>query len=175
MVGTKRAEPRDRLQVTPFCKLDFLKFDRSHKTALGEVYTTLKRTRLSPTITTSTFGAQRLFSSLSTTFQRSAARTATNNQSLLSCTVFLITTRTYAKKKMPPKKAAKEEKILLGRPGNNLKSGIVCCSAVDLCKMLKISGRSGQRWEVHTLSSYHQMSPWKSCRKKKCLPLTVYY
>ncbi|KAK9351614.1 P-loop containing nucleoside triphosphate hydrolase protein [Lipomyces doorenjongii] len=26
---------------------------------------------------------------------------------------------------MPPKKAAKEEKILLGRPGNNLKSGIV--------------------------------------------------
>jgi obg-like ATPase 1 len=27
---------------------------------------------------------------------------------------------------MPPKKAVKEEKILLGRPGNNLKSGIVC-------------------------------------------------
>ncbi len=27
---------------------------------------------------------------------------------------------------MPPKKAAKEEKILLGRPGNSLKSGIVC-------------------------------------------------
>lgn len=26
---------------------------------------------------------------------------------------------------MPPKKPAKEEKILLGRPGNNLKSGIV--------------------------------------------------
>ena len=26
---------------------------------------------------------------------------------------------------MPPKKAVKEEKILLGRPGNNLKSGIV--------------------------------------------------
>jgi len=42
--------------------------------------------------------------------------------------VFLTTTRTYAKKKMPPKKAAKEEKILLGRPGNNLKSGIVRCS-----------------------------------------------
>lgn len=29
------------------------------------------------------------------------------------------------KKKMPPKKQVKEEKILLGRPGNNLKSGIV--------------------------------------------------
>ena len=27
---------------------------------------------------------------------------------------------------MPPKKQIKEEKILLGRPGNNLKSGIVC-------------------------------------------------
>ncbi len=27
---------------------------------------------------------------------------------------------------MPPKKAAAEEKILLGRPGNSLKSGIVC-------------------------------------------------
>jgi obg-like ATPase 1 len=26
---------------------------------------------------------------------------------------------------MPPKKAVKEEKILLGRPGNSLKSGIV--------------------------------------------------
>jgi hypothetical protein len=101
--------------------------------------TTLKRTRLSPTITTSLLGAQRLFSSLLPTFQRSAARTATNNQSLLSCTVFLTTTRSYAKKKkMPPKKAAKEEKILLGRPGNNLKSGIVCCSAVDLYEMLTI-------------------------------------
>ena len=29
------------------------------------------------------------------------------------------------KKKMPPKKAEKQEKVLLGRPGNNLKSGIV--------------------------------------------------
>jgi len=29
-------------------------------------------------------------------------------------------------KKMPPKKQVKEEKILLGRPGNSLKSGIVC-------------------------------------------------
>lgn len=27
---------------------------------------------------------------------------------------------------MGPKKAVKEEKVLLGRPGNNLKSGIVC-------------------------------------------------
>lgn len=27
---------------------------------------------------------------------------------------------------MPPKKEVKQEKILLGRPGNSLKSGIVC-------------------------------------------------
>jgi len=35
--------------------------------------------------------------------------------------------RFYAKRKgkMPPKKAVKEEKVLLGRPGNSLKSGIV--------------------------------------------------
>lgn len=37
------------------------------------------------------------------------------------------TRRFYAKsrRKMPPKKQAQEEKIPLGRPGNNLKSGIV--------------------------------------------------
>lgn len=83
-----------------------------------------------PTITTtSTLGALRIFSSLSLTLQRSAARTATQNQSLLNCTVSLTlpTRRNYAKRRgMPPKKAVKEEKILLGRPGNNLKSGIVC-------------------------------------------------
>lgn len=42
--------------------------------------------------------------------------------------LILVPTRTYAKsrKKMPPKKEVKQEKILLGRPGNSLKSGIVC-------------------------------------------------
>jgi hypothetical protein len=89
--------------------------------------TALLRTRLSPaTIKTSTLGAQRMFSSFSSTFQRSAARTATQNQSLLSCTVFITSTRNYAKKRnMPPKKGVEEKKVLLGRPGNNLKSGIV--------------------------------------------------
>lgn len=38
----------------------------------------------------------------------------------------LLFGRAYAKRKMPPKKQVKEEKVLLGRPGNNLKSGIVC-------------------------------------------------
>lgn len=33
---------------------------------------------------------------------------------------------------MPPKKVVKEEKVLLGRPGNNLKSGIVC----ETCPLL---------------------------------------
>ncbi|CZS91111.1 probable GTP-binding protein [Rhynchosporium graminicola] len=97
-------------------------------------------------ITTSSFTTPRLFTSFSSlTFKRSAARTATEYQSLLSCTVLInsdninnnnnnnnnnrnynhIQTRSYAKKKMPPKKPVKEEKLLLGRPGNNLKSGIV--------------------------------------------------
>jgi len=90
-----------------------------------------------PSFTTSSFTAPRLFSSFTLSLQRSAARTATRNQhqSLLSCTVLLTSTSTpttttqkrsfAAKKKMPPKKAVKEEKLLLGRPGNNLKSGIV--------------------------------------------------
>lgn len=32
---------------------------------------------------------------------------------------------------MPPKKEVKQEKLLLGRPGNSLKSGIVCTA--DMC------------------------------------------
>lgn len=43
-------------------------------------------------------------------------------------TVFYVSSRGYAKRKsakMPPKKQVEEKKILLGRPGNNLKSGIV--------------------------------------------------
>lgn len=40
----------------------------------------------------------------------------------------LLSCRFYSskKKKMPPKKAQVQEKVLLGRPGNSLKSGIVC-------------------------------------------------
>jgi obg-like ATPase 1 len=45
---------------------------------------------------------------------------------VLDCTFTYISTRSYSKRnKMPPKKVVQEEKILLGRPGNNLKSGIV--------------------------------------------------
>lgn len=44
--------------------------------------------------------------------------------------VICIQSRGYAKSrsKMAPKKPAVEEKIPLGRPGNSLKSGIVCCT-----------------------------------------------
>jgi obg-like ATPase 1 len=34
---------------------------------------------------------------------------------------------------MPPKKKEEEKKILLGRPGNNLKSGIVCGIISSAC------------------------------------------
>jgi len=52
---------------------------------------------------------------------------------LICGAVFGATThrRFYAKRKMPPKKVVKEEKIPLGRPGNNLKSGIVCRAATS--------------------------------------------
>jgi hypothetical protein len=53
---------------------------------------------------------------------------------VLDCTFTYISTRSYSKrnKKMPPKKVVQEEKILLGRPGNNLKSGIVGRSTCQL-------------------------------------------
>ncbi|KXT14500.1 hypothetical protein AC579_9555 [Pseudocercospora musae] len=41
---------------------------------------------------------------------------------------------------MPPKKEVKQEKVLLGRPGNNLKSGIVCTA--NMCVGLANVGKS---------------------------------
>jgi hypothetical protein len=57
----------------------------------------------------------------------SAFRTTTRTALFIETYSTFYQTRTYAKsrKKMPPKKEVKQEKILLGRPGNNLKSGIV--------------------------------------------------
>merc|ERR1712225_125935 len=79
-----------------------------------------------PSFTTSSFTAPRLFSSFTLSLQRSAARTATRNQhqSLLSCTVLLTSTSTPTTTTQKRSFAAKK-KLLLGRPGNNLKSGIV--------------------------------------------------
>ena len=82
--------------------------------------------------------------------------------------VLLIPLRTYAsksKKKMPPKKAVKEEKILLGRPGNSLKSGIVRGSmqCVDLRSHfidranLSLPGRSCERGEIDLLPGLDEM------------------
>ena len=64
------------------------------------------------------------FASLLHHFQRPAAGTAIYfhpTSALHTCL------RTFAtRRKMPPKKQVEEKKILLGRPGNSLKSGIVC-------------------------------------------------
>ena len=73
-----------------------------------------------------------------TSVRHSAAGTAGRFSIFSSCTPdlfpnrvsFLILSRqgltsSSKRKRMPPKKAVKEEKILLGRPGNSLKSGIV--------------------------------------------------
>jgi hypothetical protein len=82
------------------------------------------RQPLTTNTTASTNGALRIFPSLLPLFNRSAVRSATAPYDSFSCTITF--SRTYTKhRRMPPKKAVKEEKILLGRPGNNLKSGIV--------------------------------------------------
>lgn len=68
------------------------------------------------------------FASLSRPFTPAARSAFALRSTAISCTVIYTTTRTYAKGKkgkMAPKKKVEEEKILLGRPGNNLKSGIV--------------------------------------------------
>ncbi|KAK2752819.1 hypothetical protein FQN55_005951 [Onygenales sp. PD_40] len=77
------------------------------------------------------------FASLSLQFERLAAGPAFSSRltnpslrqqpvsALLSPCFILSRTFASKKKKMGPKKQVKEEKILLGRPGNNLKSGIV--------------------------------------------------
>ena len=63
--------------------------------------------------------------------------------------------RFYAKKsrKMPPKKPVKEEKILLGRPGNNLKSGIV--RKKTLFNSSWIFAESCRRWGWQMLENQH--------------------
>jgi hypothetical protein len=85
------------------------------------------------------------FSSLIPAFSRPAASTVCTFYSASSfytpCArklcISLTPVRTYAsakKKKMPPKKVVKEEKILLGRPGNSLTSGIVSESPAPHCR-----------------------------------------
>ena len=63
---------------------------------------------------------------------------------------------------MPPKKKEEEKKILLGRPGNSLKSGIVGWKLTQPCGLSlinadEISGWARQRWEVNSVPSHYQM------------------
>lgn len=132
---------------------------RTQKSAVvGRVQALSRKAVAPPITTTSASGAQRLFSSFLFTFQRSAASTATQNKSLLSCTVSISFARNYAKRRgMPPKKAVKEEKILLGRPGNNLKSGIVCLPLALKPDCLLIKSRSALQTSASRHSS--KLSP----------------
>ena len=83
--------------------------------------------------------------------------TATSYSALVS----FATVRTYAKhRRMPPKKQVAEKKVLLGRPGNNLKSGIVCRDITPWAKLLLtvlLIGRPRQRGEIYTISSHYKM------------------
>lgn len=72
--------------------------------------------------------------------------------------------RGYAKsRKMPPKKQVVEEKIPLGRPGNNLKSGIVSMKCILQFVLLVsllivfVIGWFGQRRQIYSLPGYHQV------------------
>lgn len=67
------------------------------------------------------------------------------------------------RRKMPPKKKEEEKKVLLGRPGNSLKSGIVRTiqphtspSALPL-NFFHPVGRLSKRRQIDPLSSHHQM------------------
>ena len=73
---------------------------------------------------------------------------------------FKNTRRSYAKgRRMPPKKAVKEEKVLLGRPGNNLKSGIV--SHITNWSFKTHMNRSdSQMWESQPSSKLSRNAHW---------------
>jgi obg-like ATPase 1 len=57
---------------------------------------------------------------------------------------FSSTARLNIKKRMPPKKAVtQEKKILLGRPGNNLKIGIVGLFSAPVCAVFVLNSLIG--------------------------------
>lgn len=119
-----------------------------------------------------------LFFSPRSAFQRFSIAKPT---SLLNCTVSTTQSRSYAKGhrsgRMPPKKNVEEKKILLGRPGNNLKSGIVryypSFLHTDHFLTFSLLGWSGKRWKVDSLSSHHQMFARKPCRMLRDLRLNA--
>ena len=65
--------------------------------------------------------------------------------------------------RMPPKKKEEEKKLLLGRPGNSLKSGIVrtlqlpTYSPSDLLTLYHFQGRLSQRRQIDPLPSHHEV------------------
>lgn len=124
-----------------------------------------------------------IFNSSPRVFQRSAASTAIG-PSLKSQFIHppqslpLIRVRSFASRRgrMPPKKKEEEKKILLGRPGNSLKSGIVCrtplnplvkISAVRLTKFS--SGRISQCWKVDSFPGDYKVLARKSSGEWTCL------
>ena len=64
---------------------------------------------------------------------------------------------------MPPKKKEEEKKVLLGRPGNSLKSGIVRMNwlSINLPSVLlnihRFLGRFSKCWEIDSIPSHYKM------------------
>lgn len=64
---------------------------------------------------------------------------------------------------MPPKKKEEEKKVLLGRPGNSLKSGIVrmtrphTCPSSVLLSSCHSTGRLSQCGQIDTLPGHYKM------------------
>ena len=93
--------------------------------------------------------------------------------SAFTCRPFSVSYPLCAKKKrvMPPKKAPKEEKkTLLGRPGNNLKIGIVGLFAehcVAACHPTGAMFRLAKRWKVVLLQ--HLVQDWFVSRVTRML------
>lgn len=64
---------------------------------------------------------------------------------------------------MPPKKKEEEKKVLLGRPGNSLKSGIVRMIRLSthppsvLLTSYRFLGRLSKCWKIDSLPSHHKV------------------
>ena len=64
---------------------------------------------------------------------------------------------------MPPKKKEEEKKVLLGRPGNSLKSGIVRMIRLHTISLYvqlnshRSSGRLSKCWKIDPLPSHYEM------------------
>lgn len=134
--------------------------------------------------TTITLGVPYIFTSAASRFQLWAAGSAfvlahqakTNSTSIPSqletvSRPFSTSIARY-RSRMPPKKKEEEKKVLLGRPGNSLKSGIVSRTPrplslylAQLLTLVGLTGWSRERWQIDSLPSHHKMLFGQSCRK----------